>query len=91
METRDRDTFFAFAHGIRLTLESLGMSFNDEDVIQPILQRMDAILGNEKHSLIKGNDFDTDWDQLRRLREIEKELCAEYVRKVMVKNGQETP
>lgn len=83
METRQigDDTFFAFAHGIRMTLESLGLSF-DVDTMQPILQRMDAILGNAKHSLIKGDDFVVDWDEFRHARSIEQQLCAEYLKKV---------
>ena len=83
----DRDVFFAFAHGIRMTLESLGMPF-DVDTMHPILQRMDAILGDAKHSLVKGDDSVTDWSQFRRLREVEQQLCVAYLKEV---NGNNQP
>ena len=88
-ETMDRDILFAFAHGIRMTLESLRLPF-DGDVMLPILQRMEAILSNAKHSLIKGNDTVTDWEQFRHLREIEQQLCARYLSEVNAPDGQPT-
>lgn len=78
----DRDMLFVFAHGIRMALESLGIPFDDPDALLPILQRMDAILGSAKHSLIKGDDSVTDWDQFRRLRKIEQQLCTAYLMEV---------
>lgn len=77
----DGDTFFSFSHGIRLTLESLGLEF-DGETMQPILKRMESILSNAKHSLVKGDDSVIDWNQFRHLRKVEKILCAEYLRKV---------
>lgn len=82
METLDEDVLFGFAHGIRMTLESLGLPF-DGDVMQPVLERMDAILGSARHSLVKGDDSVTDWDEFRRLREIERQLCMEYLKRVI--------
>lgn len=82
METPREDVLFAFAHGIRITLESLGLPF-DGDVMQPVLKRMDAIIGSARHSLVKGDDSVTDWDEFRRLREIEQQLCMEYLKRVI--------
>lgn len=77
----DRDMLFAFAHGIRLTLESLGLPF-DGDVMHPVLQRIAAITSNSKHSLIKGDDSVTDWDQFHHFRAVEHQLCVEYLKGV---------
>jgi len=84
-ENTDQDMLFAFAHGIRMTIESLGLPF-DVDVMHPILLRMEAILGDAKHSLIKGNDSVPDWNQFRRLRTIEQQLCTNYLKEVNAKN-----
>lgn len=82
METLDEDILFGFAHGIRMTVESLGLPF-DGDVMQPVLKRMDTILSNAKHSLVKGDDSVADWDEFRRLRKIEQQLCMEYLQRVI--------
>ena len=82
----DRDLLFAFAHGIRMTLESLGKPFDGRSV-QPILKRMDRILGSPKHSLVKSDDSLDDWDQFRHFREIEAKVCAEYLRHVAAASG----
>lgn len=77
----DRDMFFAFAHGIRMTLESLGLPF-DGDAMLPVLKRMESIVGSPKHSLVKGDDSMTDWNRFYHLRAIEQQLCVEYLKKV---------
>lgn len=82
----DRDHLFAFAHGIRMTLESLGIPF-DGDSMQPVLKRMDRILENPKNSLLKAHDSVDDWDQFRRLREIENALCQKYLAEVALAGG----
>lgn len=74
------DVFFAY--GIRLTLKSLGLRLDDANAIQPILEQMDAILDSPKNSLISGRGV-TDWDNFRHLREIECQLCVEYLKKVI--------
>lgn len=83
----DPDTLFAFAHGIRMTLETLGLEF-DGDTMLPILKRMDSIVGDPKCSFIQGSDSVTDWDDFRHMRELEKDLCTEYLRKIVEKNEQ---
>ncbi len=85
METpiTNRDLLFAFGHGIKMTLESLGVPF-DADVMLPILQRMEGITKSPQNSLVKGGDDVPDWEQLHRLRAIEKQFCAEYLKEVSV-------
>lgn len=88
----DRDHLFAFSHGIRMTLETLGIAF-DGEAMQPILKRMDAILGSPRNSLLKASDDtmdDDDWDDFRRLRKIESELCETYLREVAEASTSET-
>jgi len=85
----DRNHLFAFSHGMRLAIESLGLPFN-QDTMMPILERMDSILANPKNSLVRGNDDVQDWNQHRELRELEKTLCAEYLKEVTQVNESET-
>lgn len=88
-KTIDRETLFAFAHGIRITLESLDIPFNDENVVKTILGRMDDILGSAKYSLVRGHDDLPDWDDFRNLREIEQKLCFEYLTMTLEENEEE--
>lgn len=80
---------FAFAHGIRLTLDSLGLSFDDEDVMQTILEKMDDIVGNAKHSLVRGHDDFPDWEEFRRLRKIEQKLCFTYLKETVAQSKED--
>lgn len=91
----DRDMFFAFAHGIRLAFEALGEKSHegqslDSEVVRPLIERMQAILANAKHSLIRGDDSVIDWNQFHHLRELEKSLCVEYLREFALKNESST-
>lgn len=86
----DRDHLFAFAHGIRMTIEAQGLPFNN-DTMTPILERMDSILTDCKNSFVRGNDKIKDWDQFRHLRELEKQLCAEYIKEMIVSETKNEP
>lgn len=89
MEDMTDDMLFAFAHGIRITLESLGRSLEDEDAVRPVLERMDAIVNNGgKHSLVKSHDSLTEWDQFHHLRALEKQLCSAYIQEVVAQSGE---
>lgn len=81
----DRDLLFAFAHGIRMTIRAFGKPF-DGSTVKPILRQMDQILGSPQHSLVKAND-EVDWDQFRRLREIESKICAAYLKEIADAKG----
>ncbi len=87
METpEDHELLFAFAHGIRMAFESLGKPF-DSKTAHPLLRRMDRILGSPKYSLVRADDSVDDWDRFRRFREIEVNLCADYLREVAIASG----
>jgi hypothetical protein len=79
---KDRDLFFAYAHGIRMTMDALGIPF-DVNSVQPLLKKMDDVLGNAKHSLIKGSDQVPDWDEFNHLRKLEQQLFLEYIKEVL--------
>ena len=81
-----RERLFAFAHGIRVALESLGMPFDGKSM-QPILKRMGRILADGKNSLVRADDTVEDWKQFRRLREIEAQLCSEYLQEIAEASG----
>lgn len=84
----DRETFFAFTHGIRLTFQALNLPFDDGDIIDTLIQRMKAIVASPRNSLIRADDS-VDMDQFRRLREIERDLCVQYIQEVIDANQPE--
>jgi len=89
MNQQNRDHLFAFAHGVRLTVESLGLSINDSDVMNPILEAMDTIISSPKQSLVRSHDdLVEDWDQFRRLRQIEQNVCQMYLNEVIAQQSE---
>lgn len=91
MEDITDDMLFAFAHGIRITLESLGRSLEDEAAVRLVLERMDAIVNDGgKHSLVRSNDDSiTEWTEFYHLRALEKRLCSAYIREVVAQSSEE--
>lgn len=74
-------SFMAFTHGIRLVVEAHGGTINDEGLIGPVLEKMDAILASPRNSLVRAHD-DCDMEDVQFFRRLERELCEHYLRQV---------
>jgi len=84
---RNINIFFAFAHGIRLTLEAHGYKLDNPEAISPILDRMYRILQTPQASLIAfRDDEEASFELFKHLRELESALCMEYLDKVIARN-----
>lgn len=81
-----QQTNFAFAYGVRLVLETVGPALEGEDILGPLLSKIERITASPRNSMIKAHD-DCDLEEVRQLRELEQEICADYLDKVQTANG----